>query len=206
MYTESEVANAVKKIVDFDSVPSKYSESFCSKYYQSLHEKDFGYIENNWLLEDVNAIAAKNYDVVLELGCGNGRFAVEAAKYIDKIIAIDWASSPFLKDLPSNVEFIQSDITKIELPQANLTCSADFLEHLPPNVLIETIEKIIKTSPYGYHRIACYDDGHSHLSIMPAWKWLDIFKGFSSDYKLLDVEFRRGRLSEQVITVANWNI
>jgi SAM-dependent methyltransferase len=203
LYTEDDVSSAISSIVNCERVASSHSESFSCQYYQNLHETDCNFIKNNWLVDDFDTILGTNPNVILELGCGNGKFARKASQYCEKVIAVDWAKSPSLEGLPCNVEFLQRDISADSLPQADLTCSADFLEHLPFNILHQTISKIVKSSPCGYHKIACYDDGHSHLSIMPVWKWLNLFLEFGHDYKLLDVEFRRGCLEKQVITIGN---
>jgi hypothetical protein len=106
-----------------------------------------------------------------------------------------------LDPLPSNVEFRQNDIVNNALPASDLCCSADFLEHLPLSSLGTTIRKIADSASLGYHKIACYDDGHSHLSILPPWEWLNLFveQGYVN-YRITKLEFRRND-PKQIVAV-----
>lgn len=179
---------------------------FTSNYYQSQHETNKAFAENNWLVEEVSTIRKINPSIITELACGNGDFAKIISSYCNKVYAIDWAQSPRLHPLPKNVKFKQLNIVEDAIPSADLCCSADFLEHLPEIELDQTINKIIHSAQYGYHKIACYDDGHSHLSILPPWKWLEIFRRQGGkDYNISKLEFRRSDLSQIVIVISNIN-
>jgi len=182
----------------------EHRDAFRADYYQNLHDNNACFQGNNWLVDDVNQVVHQPGLTVTELGCGNGYFSIEAAPLCKKIYAIDWAVADSLKQLPGNVEFLQRDIVSDEIPPADLACSADFLEHLPEEVLDSTVAKIIRAAPKGFHKIACYDDGHSHLSIFPASFWLNLFQKFDNSYQIKSIEFRRHRIEQQVITLANY--
>ena len=185
-------------------VPNEYESSFSSEYYQEQHESNPAFASNNWLIDELTEIRAFSPRVIAELACGNGAFAKQISRVCDKVYAIDWARSPLLDPLPPNVEYKCIDIVKDSLPSADLCCSADFLEHLPTTELDATIKKIILAAPIGYHKIACYDDGHSHLSILPPWEWLDIFRrNGGSGYHISKIQFRRFSHRQIVVVVSN---
>lgn len=187
-------------------VSDKYIDSFNAKYYQQQHESNPAFSTNNWLVEEIPQILCCKPAVISELACGNGKFSKQIARYCKKVYAIDWAKSPILEPLPYNVEYICINIVDAPLPHSDLCCSADFLEHLPTASLDNTIKKIVDSANAGYHKIACYDDGHSHLSILPPWEWMRMFAVHGGDdYQVAKVEFRRGDPTQVVIVISNIN-
>lgn len=173
--------------------PDKSQRHVGSAYYQRLHAADSNYQTNNWLLSELEAIVAIKPESVLEVGCGNGRFLAEIRKHVPRVIGIDWAQSPMLAKLGVAGCFQSCDITKDELPRADLVCSADVLEHIAPDVLTSTLERLDRAGVHQYHVIACYDDNHSHLSIMPPEQWLERFRRISPRYRLLETRERYAR-------------
>jgi predicted chitinase len=165
-----------------------------SQYYQNLHETDLGYQTNNWLLEDLEIILSFKANSLLELACGNGKFLELCSSYFETIYGCDWAISPNIKSILEkfpNVNFFQVDLYKDLLPcKVDLVVSADFLEHLAPEALPMVLQKIDSLSTKAYHKIACYDDGHSHLSILSPKEWLELFQTVNSQYQLEKVELR----------------
>lgn len=187
-----------------NTVSNKYPQSFNAEYYQQQHETNEAFSENNWLVDEIPQILSCRPTVISELACGNGEFSKQIAPHCKKVYAIDWAKSPVLEPLPHNVEYKCINIVDDPLPHSDLCCSADFLEHLPTNSLENSIKKIACSAKSGYHKIACYDDGHSHLSILPPWEWLRMFaKHGGNDYKITKVEFRRSDPTQIVIVIAN---
>ncbi len=149
-------------------------------YYQFLHEVNNGYKENNWLVNDINEIRRAGGRSLLEVGCGNGRFLELAAKEWDRVYGIDWARSPILDKILENnekIDFARSDINDWTFDdQYDVIISADVLEHLKEDDLRPLIKKMLRSGRVNYHKIACFDDGHSHLSIFSPERWLDIFQ------------------------------
>jgi 2-polyprenyl-3-methyl-5-hydroxy-6-metoxy-1,4-benzoquinol methylase len=187
-----------------NTASGKYPDSFNAEYYQQQHESNNTFSTNNWLVEEIPQILCYRPTVICELACGNGEFSKQIAPHCKKVYAIDWAKSPMLEPLPHNVEYKCINIVHDPLPQSDLCCSADFLEHLPTSRLENTIEKIACSAKSGYHKIACYDDGHSHLSILPPWEWLKMFEVHGgNDYRVKKVEFRRGDPTQIVIVITN---
>ena len=178
-------------------------------YYQALHESSEGYRSNNWLIGDLPALTAIGGRSLLEVGCGNGLFLRLAARHWPEVVGLDWARSPVLEGVlreNPGVRFVQQGIEEFE-PGAryDLVVSADFLEHLPPALLPLAIRRLDAWGSVGYHRIACYDDGHSHLSILAPRRWLQAFADAAPDrgYRILDSARRGGKRGKRVIVMAN---
>ena len=173
-----------------------------AEYYQELHDKNILFKSNNWLMPYLELIADKKYRIVREIGCGNGAFSSAIAKSVDKVIGLDWAKSP---DFPEafNIVFEQKDITKADLEAVDLNCSADVLEHIEPEKLPLLIKSLNESSKANFHVIACYDDGHSHLSIFPPDAWLFLFKQVDPNYRILDISIRHDDISNIVCVVSN---
>lgn len=204
LYTRSDIQTALLYSLNNFQKSTCYESVFDAGYYQNLHENNTAFQKNNWLLDELEEIKKPRPRVVSELACGNALFSKEIARFCSKVYAIDWAEAPSVNNLPNNVIFLKRDIVCDDLPKADLACSGDFLEHLPTNTLQATIEKIIASSPLGYHKVACYDDGHSHLSILPPWQWLQFFQNVDKEYKIKKVEFRRDDFRQTVVVISNY--
>lgn len=172
-------------------------------FYQQLHREDHLYQVNNWLVDAIFEITKTKSDTILELGAGNGLFTRSIAGHVRSVIAIDWAKSSLMADLPANCRFIQADITGNDLPKADLACSADVLEHISFEKLKPTIRRWLNLAPLQHHIIACYDDGHSHLTVMPPGFWLYVFKCCDPSFRLVTIEVRRNDSRQVVCTISN---
>lgn len=187
-----------------DLVSVRYPRATTSGYYQQVHETNNAYKTNNWLISEIEAILSISPQSILEVGCGNGRFLAAVSGCVDRVIGIDWARSPILDEVGASVTFEIADITRDELPKADVVCSADVLEHIAPHLLRSTVRRLHRAGPHQYHVIACYDDGHSHLSIMDPQAWLDIFRALSPKYEIIDIRPRRNNPSRVVCVIATF--
>lgn len=180
-------------------------------YYQNLHDTNQAFMENNWLLNELDLIRGIAGDVnsLLELGCGNGRFLEQAANVWPEVTGVDWAKSAYLNKLQTiykNIRFIQADISTFKFQQKyDLIVSADFLEHLPKELLGVVIAEALRAGLVNFHKIACYDDGHSHLSILTPDEWLAIFNAQpgGESIRIVHSEFRKGNPSNIVVSLSN---
>lgn len=174
-------------------------------YYQTIHEQHPAYQTNNWLIDEIDRIAAFGAGTILELACGNGRFLELAARRFRRVYACDWAVAPGLAPVLAarpNVEFFQTDLYVATPPcRPDLVVSADFLEHLTPESLDDVIRRVDALAPKAFHKIACYDDGHSHLSVLPPRAWLDLFRAIDPGYQLERVDDRHGDPNRQVAVI-----
>jgi len=172
-------------------------------YYAKLHEGT-SYQTNNWLLPEIDRALACNPKSVLEIGFGNARFLRAVAERVERVIGVDWVASSMAADLPSNIEIVVADVVHQDLPNVDLACSADVLEHFRPTDLDQVIGRLHIAGRFNFHVIACYDDGHSHLSIFPPEQWLQRFRKFSPEYSLVDVRNRNGDSRKQICLIANF--
>lgn len=193
-----------RKIVEERLQSGEYQKVYRAEHYQYLHEEFTPYMENNWLVDDMPRLRTITGGVVCEIGCGNGKFLKAAAPYFQKLVAVDWAKSPQLENVPGNIEFIQQDLSKgFDIDrQFDLMCSADFLEHLTLEAADRLIEQIIPKATYHYHKIACYDDGGSHLTILSPREWLKLFKQHDPHFYIAEVKDRR-KNGQDVVVVTN---
>lgn len=181
-----------------------YTDGLSAGYYQDLHKRSEGYRETNWLAPELDQLLLCNPRSVTEIGYGNGQFLRAVSPHVDSAIGIDWARSPEATDLPANVSLQTGDATKIPISPADLICSADVLEHFHPRDIRALVQKLHYAGRYNFHLIACYDDGHSHLSVMTPERWLKLFRTFSPDYHLVRTWERRRRFPAPVCIIANY--
>lgn len=180
------------------------SAKMTAEYYQDLHDNSTGYQENNWLVDEIEEILKCRPDSLLEIGYGNGKFLRQAASRVSNLRGVDWAKSPQADNMPANVELQVNDVTKDELPYANLVCSADVLEHFPAQKIDNILRKLHKAGTYNYHVIACYDDRHSHLCILTPEEWLEKFKQISHHFQLKKVTHRNGDQRKLICVISNF--
>lgn len=169
-------------------------------YYETLHRTNGGYQTNNWLLPYVWALGRLAPGSVVECGCGNGAFVEAMAAFAKRVVGLDWAPSPLFPHSRRGVEFRRWNAWVDAVPAADLVCSADFLEHMPADVLDSLLDRITSAGPRQFHIVACYDDFHSHLTIEPPAFWLDRFNAARPGFRLLDAPVRAQGREIAVIT------
>lgn len=157
-----------------------------NEYYQNLHDKSKAYNQNNWLLgmpEFEQHCAQKR---IGEIGCGNGMFSKHISQTALEVFAFDWARNKQLDTLPSNVNFVGGNILETDLKTfaLDLIVSGDVLEHFTKKDLTILLPKLIQSAEKNFHVIACFDDGHSHLTIETADWWLREFQRHGEGYRL----------------------
>jgi SAM-dependent methyltransferase len=171
-------------------------------YYQNLHDRNVNYQNNNWLLDELTNVQAFKTKTILELACGNGRFLEMAAPRFTWVYGCDWAVSPRIQEVMKkypNVSFFRVDLYQ-SVPEcrADLVVSADFLEHIAPTSLLDVIRRIDGLSEHQFHKIACYDDCSSHLSVLTPTQWLQTFRAVNPAYVLERTEKRLGMADKEI--------
>jgi SAM-dependent methyltransferase len=156
------------------------------------------------LISEIDAILSARPKSLLEVGCGNGRFLAAIKDRVERVIGVDWAASPILDDIGISDHFTKCDITRDDLPEVDLVCSADVLEHVAPEHLSSTLRRLHGAGRDQYHVIACYDDGHSHLTIMEPRMWLLAFRELSERYRIVSTSFRRNDRSQPVCVISTF--
>lgn len=188
--------------------PQRNGRALGPAYYASLHETNAGYQQNNWLVEEADLLSHIPGATLQEVGCGNGRYLELAARTRNRVIGCDWALSPGMRELQnrmSNVAFVACDITK-QVPHfgADILTSADVLEHVATQDIGHTLTHLTQAARWQFHKIACYDDMHSHLTIRDAAWWLAQFCAVSPSYRLVRSEFRLGDPGRPICIISNF--
>jgi SAM-dependent methyltransferase len=178
-------------------------------HYERLHQTSVKYQQNNWLLDELPRLAAVGGTSIIEVGCGNGLFLECASGHWRDVVGVDWVRSPALERVLNDnpgIRFVQQDIVEFEIERRfDLLVSADFLEHVSPAALPGVIKRLHACGHCCFHKIACYDDGHSHLSIFGPRRWLRVFEDAAPDggYRILQRTNRKGRRKKPVVVISN---
>ena len=181
-----------------------------ASYYQKLHDHQELFQQNNWMVPELDTLRQFDARSVVELGCGNGKFLAAAANHFERIVGIDWARAPAIEATLAahhNTRFFQADLIDgfPDVGTFDLLLSADFLEHLPTASIPSALARYQSRARFHFHKIACYDDGHSHLTIQDPVDWLAMFKSISSSYSIFSIEKRRGDPKSLVCCITNHN-
>lgn len=88
-------------------------------------------------------------DTVLELGCGTGYGSAILAKVAKKVIAVDIEKGNVLRCKENfakkNIRFSCKDAEKMEIPECDVACAIEVLEHLhKPEKVINKLKKKVK--------------------------------------------------------------
>ncbi|WP_222869600.1 hypothetical protein ROLI_046000 (plasmid) [Roseobacter fucihabitans] len=175
-------------------------------YYERLHAEEISYQTNNWLVEYLPHLSRLNVNAVLEVGCGNGKFLRAAAEKFPRVLGADWVQTETLPLELENVSFTKVNLMQEKLPAADAVCSADVLEHMPREKIEQVIDTLAQAGPKQFHVIACYDDGHSHLSVFDPGTWLALFRRRVPDVEIVDLQPRFGDPERLVCVISNLKI
>lgn len=180
------VSLSVERTMAFDDGSRELRVAPDRHYYELLHASMSAYQDNNWLVPYASFIISFGFDTVVECAAGNGAFADALSPFVDRYVALDWAPSPLFPFSSPNVFFKVWDAYVDEVLNGDLVCSADFFEHLEDSCLDSILRRVLSAAPKHFHIVACYDDGHSHVTIRPADWWLNRFKMIASEIGLVD--------------------
>lgn len=198
------IVKSLKKMLGLYKRPTT-EQVLQPEYYQKLHEQNRAYQENNWLIPEMHSLLACSPATVVEIGCGNARFIKAVAPHVQMATGLDWAISPRIGTLPDNAAVKRADVTKDEIPQADLICSGDVLEHFEPTAIEGVIARLHARARFNFHVIACYDDGHSHLTVMSPEAWLALFQKIDPGYRLDRAWIRRKQKpNDKVCIICNF--
>lgn len=154
-------------------------------HYQHLHQENAGYQGNNWLTPYASQVRALGLGKIVECGCGNGRFIRAVSSAETEAIGLDWSVSPRFPHSARNVAWQKWNAEFDSVPQADLVCSADFLEHISRDWIDDLLGRLHSSGQRNLHVIACYDDWHSHQIVEPPQWWLQRFVRLSPDYRII---------------------
>nr|WP_319391660.1 class I SAM-dependent methyltransferase [uncultured Cohaesibacter sp.] len=190
-------------LADLVTCPRPSAAIIGAEYYQRLHDENSAYQCNNWLMAELDDVVESEPNVVVEIGCGNGKFSRELAALVPKVISIDWALSPLFVERPMNVSFIMANLVSDDIPSGDIVCSADVLEHFCPSELVCVVAKCCVSARRQKHVIACYDDDHSHLTVMRPAAWLALFWRFCPNAKLQRIDCRNSNARKLACVISS---
>lgn len=181
-------------------------------HYEELHRTSQKYQCNNWLLEDLPRLTTAGAESILEVGCGNGLFLEQAVNHWAEVVGVDWVRSAVLDRVLNShpgIRFVQDDVLELDVGRHfDLIVSADFFEHLGPASVTALIRRLHACGGAGYHKIACYDDGHSHLSVFGPRRWLRLFEEAApgAGYRIERRSFRKAKRKKPVVVITNLKV
>ena len=122
---------------------------------------------------------------------------------VARITGCNWVETRTLPLHFPNVDFKQVDLTNGAVPKGDMVCSADVLEHMPVESIPGVLDKLVSAAPLQFHVIACYDDGHSHLSVFDPATWLALFRRVLPDAWLFDIAPRFNDSNRLICVITN---
>jgi 2-polyprenyl-3-methyl-5-hydroxy-6-metoxy-1,4-benzoquinol methylase len=139
-----------------------------AEVYKKEYEIDRDYGSKNWGKNVEEWVKANNFKSLLDVGCGDGRFAVNTSMFIENVYAIDIASvkSGMVINQPpyTRVKYYDASATAIPLEEnkVEIVTAFDMLEHLPPEQVefaLGEMDRVstramlfsISTKPCEYH-------------------------------------------------------
>lgn len=201
-----ELVDSFFSIINRQYVPDDVidAEVFNSSFYVDMHNSSEMYQQNNWFGDKyIEILKQNNFKTVFELGSGNGLATKKLSTFCDKVISCDWNPNPYCS--LENIDFHNCSL--FDLPRgitADVSISADVIEHFPQDKLHKLCGRLDNIAPNGLHIIAGYADGTSHLSVLSPWDWLKIFRCFDEKYRLIEIDARRGNWKTPVFVFSNF--
>lgn len=123
---------------EMKSCGSKFNNIFCAARYDKQHRKFRDYEKES---EDIiSLLALEPQETVLDMGCGTGAFAINAAKYFKKVFAVDisqamlrCARKKAARDKLDNIEFLHGGFLSYKhyAEPVDAVVSVLVLHHLP---------------------------------------------------------------------------
>ena len=143
-----------------------------------------------------------NNHMALDLGCGEGRYAIYLASLGCRVLAIDRSTvgiqklSEKAEGRHLNIQAVAMDITDFDFAQNlyDIIVAATILDHLPEEILLETVSKIKKAlKPAGILYINVFtvsDPGYEIHKSLAA----NVSKNVSDTAECMEHYFHRGEL------------
>lgn len=138
----------------------------------------------NFAPEMVELVKPKPSQTVVDFGCGTGRGGLKVQELTDcNLIQVDFADNCL--DRKANATFVKADLTSPMNVRGDIGYCTDVMEHIPPELVDQTIGNIMACVGKCYFKIAMFDDnmgkliGHPlHLSVFPFDYWKERFSGY----------------------------
>jgi len=162
--------------------------------YLAEYASDLTYGSKNWGAGIEGWIKANGVKSLLDVGCGNGRFAINVSAFIPDVHAMDIASvrsGSVLNDSTQIVKYLDADAKAIPLEEnsVEIVTAFDVLEHIPPEELDRVLAEMDRVSTNGMVFSIAYwpakrqhEDFPLHLSIHNIQWWKEKLGKFGKVY------------------------
>jgi len=188
-----------------EECPSAYSysnlnKSYTEEYFESEYHVNRSQAENlyNYMQEIYLTNIGKNFDSVLEFGCGSGELTDQLHEHDLSFCVIEGSAAGFYKLMYKGYKFpnvLRRDLRKIENLSLNvdLVICTEVAEHIEPWFASKIVEACINNSNVVWFSAADKDRPahYHHPNEAPIWAWDNIFKFYGYKYIELDGRFDR---------------
>lgn len=127
---------------------------------------------------------------ITDFGCGTGRPAASLRKLFKTVLAVDFSDScldpEVRKQLGEDFRFEKRDLTDknhIPVTPTDYGFCTDVLEHIPPELVEQTLENILASAKWVFFMIDCAEDSMGaligaplHLTVKPYAWWKETFE------------------------------
>jgi 2-polyprenyl-3-methyl-5-hydroxy-6-metoxy-1,4-benzoquinol methylase len=134
---------------------------------------------------------------ILDIGCGSGNAVRSLHRRGYNAHGIDLVETDYIKDIP----FSQSSVWEFSGPDYDYVLCTDVLEHVPSEMLHESLQRIQKHTRLGAMFVVSTREDHAgksigeilHLTVQPIKWWIELLSKYfrvETVEKLQDSDFR----------------
>lgn len=153
--------------------------------------EDGGYGRGNWGENALPFLLEKGCQILLDYGCGYGRFAQDAVNAGIKALATDIASVETENTVNDNrIAFFSTDGVNITLPSqcVDWVTSFDCLEHVPEENLDKVLNEFNRVSKKGFILSIAYHGDFLgtiplHMTVKPKDWWIEKLSSYGKVYE-----------------------
>lgn len=164
---------------------------------------------NNIILKDLLKYVTKK-SIVLDVGCGTGKYAGYISKFVSKIYALDISKQLLkfakLKNSSKNIEYIFANAAQLPFLDESIDFIISTWGSFSPNETIQEMKRVLKPGGYIARVGTCKIDQLTSLYpkfneeyIIENNKYFE-FVGFVTSYKEIDLIFSNTKEAKEVLS------
>ena len=165
-----------------------YSGELGSSYFQRHNE---GYGRGFWAGGIIEYIKSIKPESICDVGCGAGRFCVEASDFVNNIYGVDIASVLTDNTIKNGkVKYLDGEAKSVPLPDKSVEyiTSFDCLEHCPPEDIDIIFKEFYRVATKGIIlSVSSLHDSHDgvelHLTVEPQSWWVEKLKQYGDVFE-----------------------